>query len=260
MIRRFFSRRFFCSLLIALALITLSGCRDKSPPNEVNSIEDVSGRVIGALSGSPSVRLADELGTSHALNSGDELMSFLKAGALDCVVMESNAAEALVDRTSGVRILSEPLLEYDLRFAVAKENAELLNNINTALSALNDNGTLSGLRDKYFARGNYTYTPPQNITRHPGTLILALPPDSPPYSVLGADGDFSGMDVDVGHAVCDYLGVGLRIIDYDATDLVTAVWFGRADIALGWLPSEGEEIVNISEPYAHAVNVVIVRK
>ena len=247
-------------LLAAFVVLLAPGCRDNSPPNQVNSIDDVNGKVIGAIDGSPSVRLADELGTARALRSGDELMSSLRAGTVDCVVMEKTAAEEIVARTQGVRILSDPLIEYDLRFAVAKENAELLKAVNSALAALGANGTLSGLRDKYFAGGDYTYTPPKGVTAHPGYLTLALPPDSPPYSTMDANGVFSGLDVDVAHAVCDYLGVELKIIDYDAAELVTAVWFGRADLALGWLPSEGQELVNISDPYASAVHVVIVRK
>ena len=245
--------------MMAAALL-LFGCDDKSPPNEVHTTDDVPGRIIGALYGSPSVRLADDLGLSRALYSGDELMSSLNAGTIECVIMESTAAETLVARTQGVRILAEPLMEYDLRFAVAKENSELLQAVNYALAALDENGTLIGLRDRYFARGSYEYTPPEEILTRPGTLTLALPPDSPPYSVLDGDGEFSGMDVDVAHALCDFLGVGLEIIEYDARELVTAVWYGRADLALGWIPGEGEDLVNISDPYAHAVNVVIVRK
>lgn len=247
-------------VIILVFLLVLSGCRDGGPPNEVRTIEEVAGKNIGALYGSPSVRLADELGTSLALYTGDELISSLKAGMIDCVIMESTAAEALVARSKGVRILGEPLIEYDMSFAVAKENAELLKAVNSALVALHDNGTLSGLRDKYFSRGSYVYVPPENTTRRPGSLTLALPPDSPPYSIMDGNGDFTGMDVDVSRAVCDYLGVDLRIIDFDESQLAVAVWFGKADLALGWLPSEGEELVNISEPYAHAVHVVIVRK
>ena len=247
------------SLLVAAAAV-LAGCRNGMPPNFINTLEDVNGSSIGAYVGSPSIRLADEMGVARGMYTGDELMNSLKAGMLDCVIMEKTAAEALVERTAGVRILAEPLLEYDMRFAVAKENAELLQAINSALVALGGNGTLGSIRDKYFAMGDFEYIPPEGVPGHPGTLILALPPDSPPYSSMDADGGFFGMDVDVARAICDYLGVELQIIDYDAGELVTAVWFGRADIALGWLPGEAEGRVNISEPYAHAINVVIVRK
>ena len=244
----------------AAMLLILVGCRDESPPNEVHTVDDIEGRIIGALYGSPSVRLADELGTAMPLYSGNDLMLNLKVGTVDCVIMESTAAESLAARTPGVRLLPEPLTEYDLRFAIARENAELLKAVNTALAAIDENGTLDGLRDKYFARGSYEYTPPEDPPSRSGTLTLALPPDSPPYSVMDSNGEFSGMDVDVAHAICDYLGVELEIIEYDARELVTAVWFGRADLALGWLPGEGEGLVNISDAYARAVHVIIVRK
>jgi len=245
--------------LAVLGLLLLSGCRDM-PPNQVNSPEDVIGRVIGALGGTPSERLADELGQPSVFASGGEMMTHLRAGAIDCAVMENSAAIELVAESSGVRVLSDPLIEYELRFAVAKENAELLEAVNSALEALRRDGTLSGLSGKYFARRNYTYVPPEGIVAHPGELSVAVPADSPPFSFKNAAGELSGLDVEVARAVCDYLGVELRIIEYDAWELVNAVWFGMADLALGWLPSEGEELVNISEPYANAVHVVIVRR
>jgi polar amino acid transport system substrate-binding protein len=72
---------------------------------------------------------------------------------------------------------------------------------------------------------------------------------------------FSGLDIEVARAVCDVLGVEFRIIEHDAWELITAVRYGRADLAVGWLPSEGEEHqIHISEPYAVAEHVVIVRR
>jgi len=252
--------RIVCAAIAVFAALLISGCGDKPPPNLVNSPEDASGRFIGAISGSPSERLAGELGTARVFSSGEELMAHLKVGTIDCVIMENSTAIELVSDTAGVRILSEALLEHDLRFAVAKENSELLAAVNSALLALNDNGTLNGLRDRYFAGKSYTYTPPEDVVPRPGFLSLAVPPDSPPYSYKDADGEFFGLDIDIARAVCDYLGVELRIVEYDARELVTAVWFGKADLSLGWLPSEGEELINISEPYASMVHVIIVRR
>jgi len=68
------------------------------------------------------------------------------------------------------------------------------------------------------------------------------------------------MDVEVAIAVGDFLGVELKPLEYDAWELATAVLLGSADLALGWHPSEGEGIVNMSEPYARVVQVVIVRR
>ena len=249
----------FASLAILVSLLS-SACRDM-PPNLVNSPADVNGRMIGALSGTPSERLADELGTAHGFAKGEEMMTHLRAGTIDCAVMENSAATELVADTPGVRILSEPLVEYELHFAEAKENAELLLAVNSALDVLRQNGVLNGLSGKYFAGRNYKYVPPEGVEAHPGTLSLAVPPDSPPFSFKDAEGEFSGLDIEVARAVCDILGVNLKIIEYDSWELVNAVWYGMADLAVGWIPSEGSEnMVNVSDAYANAVHVVIVRR
>jgi len=251
-------RKLFYLILLALIFILLTGC--SRYPNEINSPEDVEGMLIGGLAGTPSLRLADELGTAREFFSEAEMMSELRAGNIDCAIMESTTATELVSNTSGVRILSEPLVEYDLRFAIPMENAALLDAINSVLEELDRNGTLRGLVNRYFARGNFTYESPEDTEPRTGYLTIALPPDSPPFSFKDDEGKLVGMDIDVAIAVSDVLGVELRVLEYDDEELVTAVWHGRADLALGWHPGEGEGLISTSEPYASAVHVVIVRR
>jgi ABC-type amino acid transport substrate-binding protein len=250
-------RLIYISLIISILLL-LAACNRF--PNEVNSPEDVEGKIIGGLEGTPSLRLADELGTAVSFTSAADMMTELRAGNIACAIMERTTALELVANTSGVRILYEPLVEYELRFAVPLENRGLLNAINSALDELNRNGTLRGLVNRYFSRGNFRYVSPEDDEPRSGTLYIALPPDSPPFSFRNEDGNFVGMDVDVAVAVSDILGVRLEVVEYDAWELVTAVWHGRVDIALGWHPGEGEGLISKSEPYASAVHVIIVRR
>jgi len=227
----------------------------------VFTLDDVDGSTIGAMAGTPSERLASERGAARAYASSEELLSSLNSGAIDCAVMEASVAAEFASSSKDIRVLGEPLLVYDLRFAVPRENDELLAAVNSALATLRGNGTLRNLRDKYFSGRRYNYASPAGIDRSHGALTLAVPPDSPPFSFKDAEGGFSGLDIDVARAVCDVLGVELQLIEYDAWELVTAVRHGRADLALGWLPSEGEEqLIHISEPYANAEHVVVVRR
>jgi len=251
-------RKFFYLIIIISISLLLAGC--SRHPNIVNTPEDVEGTKIGALSGTPSIRIANELGTAIAFDSAEDMMSQLRAGELDCAIMERTTAIELVADTSGVRILSESLMEYDLRFAIPMENAGLLDAVNTALEELGRNGTLRGLANRYFARGNFSYVPPDDIEERERYLRIALPSDSPPFSFKAADGRLIGMDVDVAIAVSDILGVELEVIEYDSWELVTAVWHGRVDMALGWHPGEDEGLISTSEPYASAVHVIIVRR
>ena len=243
-----------------ICLLFLQSCKGTAPPNTVNSLEDLPGKTIGALTGSPSARLVDEIGTVRLFDAGEEMMSSLLTGAVDCLVAESNFAEELTADSSDVRILNEKLLEYDISYAVAKENKTLLDAVNSALTELDKNGTLEGLRDKYYSGERYEYIPPENIIRHPGSLILAIAPDTPPNSYLDDNGEYVGIDIDISQAVCDYLGVELIIEEFAAGELITAVRFGKADLALDWLPGDGEELINLSNSYAQISQSIIVRR
>jgi len=251
-------RKILLVMLSAVLLLTGTGCR--RAPNIVNSPEDVAGTQIGGLAGTPSIRLADELGKARPFESADMMMSELREGAIDCAIMESTTAAELVSNTRGVRILYDPLVEYDLRIAIPKENNRLLTAVDTALEELGRNGTLRGLYNKYFAGRNYTYPEQEDTELRTGVLTVALPPDNPPLSFKNAEGKFVGMDVEMVMALGDVLGVKIEIIEYNAWELVTAVWHGRADLALGWHPGEDEGLINTSEPYATVIQVVIVRR
>ena len=250
--------------LFAFAIVLFSGCRGGRPPNTLLSLDDfyTRGVVVGVLSGSASVHFIAEPSTVREFSTGEELINNLKSGALDCIVMEESTAEPLVSRTSGVKFFSEPLLKYDLGFAVARENAELLKVINAALAELHENGTIMGLHDKYFAGKSFTYrpVPHEDAPSRTSTLTLAAPPDSPPYSYTGIDGELTGMGLEATSAVCDLLGVELLIIEAPAQDIITMVQLGKADFALGWIPGEDAELVASSDGYARSVQSIIVRK
>jgi len=245
--------------LMLMLLLALSGCAG-GIPNYVHTPEDVENRIIGVLSGTPAVRLAEDLGTATSFDSPEVMLSALVSGSIDCIIMESTTAEALIAGTSGVRILSDPILEYELRIAVPRENTRLLDAINSALEQLENNGTLRALYNRYFARGRFVYEPPDTAGTRPGTLIVGLPPDSPPLSFRAEDGRFVGMDVEVAIAVADILGVALDVSENDAVDLIASVLHGHADFALGWPAGDAGDLVHTSEPYAVVRLVVIVRR
>lgn len=243
--------------LLLLSSLLLCGC---GPQNTVNSPNDVTGKRIGGLAGTPSVRLASEYGTAIPYESTGQMMTDLRQGVVDCVVMESTTAAELVSKTRGVRILIDPLVKYDLCFAVPKENKRLLRAVDAALETLESNGVLRGLYNKYFGGRNYSYVSPEKEVPFETSLTIALPPDSPPFSYKDSEGRFVGMDVEVAIALGDILEVEIIPLEHDSWELATAVWHGRADLALGWHPAEGEGIINESIPYAEVEQVIIVRR
>ena len=255
------SKRIARAILIAVVLIfTLSACGDDLPPNMVHNPDQLAGTHIGVLQGSPSLRLASEYGTVHVASTREELLSTLRLGAVDAVLMESTAANAFVSGASGIRILPNPLIEYELRFAVPVENPELLRVVNASLATLESNGVLQGFRDKYFGVRSFTYIAPDDISSRPGSLVLAVPPEAYPFSFRDRDGNMTGLHVDVARAIADLRGLELIVIEVDPGDLVTAVWHGRADISAGWLPDDIGYFITVSEPYAIISHSIVVRR
>lgn len=76
-------------------------------------------------------------------------MEALKNGQVDCVILDNEPAKALVAANEGLHILDTEYAVEDYAIAIAKENTDLLDKINTALAELKDDGTLQSIVDKY---------------------------------------------------------------------------------------------------------------
>ena len=91
-------------------------------------------------------------------------------------------------------------------------------------------------------------------------LVLVAKTDFPPYVMDIGDGTPDGIDVEIAREIASRLGLELEVKnldDTDCTDPLTAVQTGWADIAMGAISADGEQ-VSFSEPYATADFVVMV--
>lgn len=73
----------------------------------------------------------------------------LKAGKVDAVIIDNEPAKNFVSSTSGLKLLDGSWVDEDYAVCVAKENTELLSQINAALAELKADGTLQQIIDKY---------------------------------------------------------------------------------------------------------------
>ena len=94
------------------------------------------------------------------------------------------------------------------------------------------------------------------------TFIMGIDPEYPPFSYLGDDGNYTGFDVEVCQAVCDYLGWELEIfgvnwdeklIQLDSMEC-DCVWSGMTI-----LDTMKEAGYVISEPYYDNTQVLVVK-
>jgi len=249
-------------IVIMLIVGSLSGCRGKMPPNTVYSEEDMEGRQVGVVLNSAAKTYAAGRGTIHEYTSAEAMLVDLKNGAIDCAVMDESVAKPLLGKVPGLKILSKPLLEAEFCFAIAKENPDLTKAVNKALKSLEESGQLKEIVSGHLTGDGYRYVSPENADRSAGTLTLAVDNRFPPYAGDDGTGNITGIDIDVARAVCDILGVGMKVVVFDHDSLITTVEFGKADFALGGLADNENDrkLVDFSEPYVKCKQVIVTRK
>ena len=89
------------------------------------------------------------LGTIERYNKGADAVMALTSDKVDCVVIDNEPAKVFVQNNPGLKILDTEYITEDYAIAVAKNNTELLNKIETALTELIADGTVQSVIDKY---------------------------------------------------------------------------------------------------------------
>ena len=81
--------------------------------------------------------------------TGNEAVMALASGKVTAVIIDNAPAKSYVAATSGLKILDGEYTNEDYAICVAKENTELLEDINNALKELTDDGKVQEIIDKY---------------------------------------------------------------------------------------------------------------
>lgn len=121
----------------------------------IASPDDLKDVKIGVQTGT-----TGDLYVSDLSEDGVEVMQFSKGidavialtqGKVDAVVIDGEPAKVFVEGNEGLVLLDEAFTEEEYAIAVAPENEELLEQINTALAELEESGELQAVVDKYIS-------------------------------------------------------------------------------------------------------------
>ena len=270
-------KQILCLLLAGMALFGVAACGQKgteaqtaesteSSVKTVASVDDLSGARIGVQLGTTGdIYVSDYEGDGSGTvveryNKGADAVQALRQGKIDCVVIDEQPAMKFVEQNSGLKILEEEFTLEDYAFLMAKENEELLTKINGALAELGEEGVLDEIKKNYVGAeseiGKYPYEP-ADTARPNGTLVVATNAEFPPYEYY-EDGKITGMDIDIMQAVCDKLGMELKVEDMAFDSIIPAIASGKADVgASGFtVTEERKKNVNFSDTYTTSKQVV----
>ena len=118
----------------------------------IATIDDLAGKKIGVQSGTTGdIYCAGDYGEDAVAryDNGALAVQALQNGQVDCVVIDNEPAKAFVEANEGLKILDTEFAVEDYAAAIAKENTELLDKFNTALSELKAEGKIDEIVGKY---------------------------------------------------------------------------------------------------------------
>lgn len=119
--------------------------------SEIASADDLAGKTIGVQQGTTGDIFATDIegATIERYAKGMEAVQSLSQGKIDAVIIDNEPANVFVSEVEGLQILDEAFAVEDYAVAVAKDNEELLDQVNAALAELKEDGTLQAIVDKY---------------------------------------------------------------------------------------------------------------
>ena len=256
-------------LACAIALLAV-GCGKMDSTKTVSSIDDLEGATIGVQLGTTGEIYAsdyegDEAGTVvERYNKVTDAMQALKQGKIDCVIADEQPAIATVNKEGSLVILDEPFTLEDYAICIAKDNDDLLTEVNGALSELKAEGTLDAIIANYIGTedeiGTFQYESPEDVSYDNGTLTVATNATFQPYEYY-ENGEIIGIDMDIITAIGDKIGRQVVIEDIEFDAIINAVVSHKVDCGIAGMTMTEERALSVSftDSYITSKQVIVVR-
>jgi polar amino acid transport system substrate-binding protein len=121
--------------------------------SDIQSFEDLEGKTVAAQQGTTGLELSKEKANASEIRpypEGPDAVNALKAGTVEAVVIDAPVAQNAVEKSGGVEIAEKVPTEEEYGIAVAQGESDLLEEINTGLEEVMDDGTYKKIYEKWF--------------------------------------------------------------------------------------------------------------
>lgn len=243
---------------------TASASASTESKQYIFSVDDLTGKNIGVQLGTTGDIYAQDVegATVEQYNKFNDAVLALKQGKVDAVIIDNEPGKVFVEQNDDITMLDEDFAVEDYAIALNK-GSELTAQFNEAIAAIQENGTLDAILDKYIngVEGAEGYVTPEGTEYPNGTLTMATNAYFPPYEYYEGD-EIVGIDAEFAKAICDYLGYELVIEDMEFASIIPAINSGKADFGAAGMTVTEERLVNVdfTDSYCTGIQSVLVLK
>ena len=119
--------------------------------SDIQDVAGLEGKTVGVQLGTTGDLFAEDIKdvTVERYNKGFEAVQALSQEKIDAVIIDQEPAKVFVEENEGLIILDEAYTEEEYAIAIAKDNTELLEQVNAALAELKESGKLDEIIGKY---------------------------------------------------------------------------------------------------------------
>ena len=167
--------------------------------------------------------------------------------------------------TKVAKVIDIALSEEEYAFAVAQDDAELLAQVNDFMAKIKANGKFDQICNNYFGDGTPFTFKSATLDTAKDQLVVATSTGFEPFEMVDANGNYSGIDLEIAYYLAQELGKELVIMDMDFDSVVNSVAgigdVAKCDIAMAGLtvtPARAA-VVNFTNSYYNASQVLIVK-
>lgn len=263
------------TLSAALCLGMLTACGGNSDPTPTpaadgpatwTSAADLEGAKIAVQEGTTGDALVSDTYTTAEISRfkavtacGMELLN----GRVDCVVVDSLPAQALVDANPDkMMLLPFAASEEKEAYAIGvPKGSSLADEFNAAMETLKTNGTFDLLVQKHISGEDVTLPELPTYTSK-GTLIMGTNAEFEPFEYVGDNGELAGFDIDFAKYLCATMGYDLTIENMDFDALPAALQSEKVDFLAAGISITEEKlaVMDFTNEYYEATQAIVVLK
>lgn len=204
--------------------------------------------------------------TRQSYPSLSELQLALNGGKIDWAYLPYDTAKYMQGENTDLTVAVDASVIYSYAMAAREEDSVLGEKLDSAISSLREDGTLSALEDQYIysAEGlSEKAAAPVKIEGAP-TVRIGLTGSLPPFDYVSADGIPAGFNVAFANALGERLGMNIELTTVEVDARLTALVSKKIDVVFWMMVDDSAEDadgkgVSITQPYHKSYGAAITK-